>query len=291
MSSLMFAAPVKDLREALGTGSLGNLRPLPWAFMTGNCFGWCAYGYYTRDPFVLAANVPGLILSLWLNIGAIKLQYYETVVLVKEKSFAVQQHEEKWDAGDATEDPFTEGNFARRNSLSSLHNVNGSEDGDMDDMSLLVASPHERAFFRMLFAWAVVLVWVGWILPPSHPAEIVGLIVNVNLVFFYGAPLQAIAQVVSSQSSDVIHRPTMYMNYANTSFWVAYGCARKDPIIAVPNALGLLLGLLQGILCLVYPRREIHGDMLPVPLDEDVPGIVGDDTNSNDEPETERGAQ
>jgi lipid-A-disaccharide synthase-like uncharacterized protein len=41
----------------------------------------------------------------------------------------------------------------------------------------------------------------------------------------------------------------MVLNWSNTSFWLAYGVARKDPIIVIPNAIGLLFGLMQGLLC------------------------------------------
>ena len=37
MSALMYAAPVNDLNEALVIGKLGDLNPIPWAVMTGNC--------------------------------------------------------------------------------------------------------------------------------------------------------------------------------------------------------------------------------------------------------------
>jgi hypothetical protein len=33
-------APVKDVRKAVGNGTLGVLNPTPWAVMTGNCVGW-----------------------------------------------------------------------------------------------------------------------------------------------------------------------------------------------------------------------------------------------------------
>jgi len=79
LASVMFAAPVRDLRQALIDGSLGALNPFPWSFCAGNCLGWVVYGYYTRDPFVVAANLPGFVLSIWLCSGASKLQYLELV--------------------------------------------------------------------------------------------------------------------------------------------------------------------------------------------------------------------
>jgi solute carrier family 50 protein (sugar transporter) len=38
-------APFKDVRQAVSNGTLGNLNPTPWAFMTGNCCGWVTYSY------------------------------------------------------------------------------------------------------------------------------------------------------------------------------------------------------------------------------------------------------
>mmetsp|Transcript_19466 Transcript_19466/g.48497 ORF Transcript_19466/g.48497 Transcript_19466/m.48497 type:complete len:127 (+) Transcript_19466:71-451(+) len=76
ISTALYSAPVKSLAEALDRKSLGNLNPTPWGIMTGNCFGWLAYAYYSGDPFVLASNIPGIIVSFWLNAGASKLQYY-----------------------------------------------------------------------------------------------------------------------------------------------------------------------------------------------------------------------
>ena len=56
IASCVFASPIKSLNHALTTGSLGNLNPKPWSVMTGNCLGWCAYAFYTDDPFVLAGT-------------------------------------------------------------------------------------------------------------------------------------------------------------------------------------------------------------------------------------------
>lgn len=89
-----------------------------------------------------------------------------------------------------------------------------------------------------------------------NQAQVVGVIVNLNLIFYYGAPLQAIFKVISKQSSESIHVGTMLMNIINTSFWVTYGVAQGDWIVIIPNALGFLLGSAQGALCLLYPRTS-----------------------------------
>ena len=135
------AAPVYDLREALKRGRLGNLNPVPWAVMTGNCLGWAAYGYYTKDPFVLASNMPGLVLSFWLNSGAAKLQYYEIMNDLKE----------------------------------------GENNQDVPGNETVVTVRQETLMLRILVVWVLILVWAGWLQHFDSPAHIIGLCVNVNL--------------------------------------------------------------------------------------------------------------
>lgn len=83
------------------------------------------------------------------------------------------------------------------------------------------------------------------------------------------------SRVVRSKSSDAIHVPTMVMNWINTTFWMAYGFARADPIIYFPNGIGLLLGILQGVLVCMYPRRRIGEEDED---DESNLGLVDEDT-------------
>jgi len=76
LANALFAAPISSLMLALSERSLGDLNPVPWAFMSGNCIGWVAYSYLKKDPFIFIANGPGILVSLWLNAGAMKLQFY-----------------------------------------------------------------------------------------------------------------------------------------------------------------------------------------------------------------------
>jgi len=233
LSTMMFAAPVGDLRRAVMKGSLGPLNPLPFSMMTGNCIGWCAYAYYTHDPFVLAANLPGLLISMWLNFGSIKLQYLDQYEGIKRRQAEEQEPLE-------------------RESLTMV--------------------PQETTVLRIMVLWSFVLLWVGWFHPTQNASHIIGLVVNVNLVFFYGAPLQSILQVIQTKCSDSIHVPTMVLNWTNTSFWLAYGFAQRDFYIMIPNGCGLLLGLSQGLLCLLFPRSGREQ-----PQQEEEPLEVNDD--------------
>jgi hypothetical protein len=210
--------------------------------MTGNRLGWLVYAYYTRDPFVVASNLPGFILSIWLNLGAAKLQYLALMQDEKFKYRSIQQRRTSLDADSAVEDdPEDLVPQAMQMNPGSLEQV--------------VMVPQERALLRILVFWAIVLIYAGWI-NPSHQAKIVGTVVTVNQVFFYGAPLQTMRTVVVQRSSESIHVPTMVLNSFNTSFWIAYGFARTDLIIVLSNAIGLAFGLSQGLLCLIYPRSK-----------------------------------
>mmetsp|Transcript_9491 Transcript_9491/g.18553 ORF Transcript_9491/g.18553 Transcript_9491/m.18553 type:complete len:302 (-) Transcript_9491:2971-3876(-) len=236
LALLVFTAPIKDLKQALRRGSLGSLNTIPWAVMNGNCLGWCAYAYYMKDPFILAPNLPGLIISLWLNIGAFKLQYLAQIDAIRR-----------------------EPGHSRQNDEDNRNVVVLSENGRSNES--LISQQQDAIFFRIIGAWAVILVFVGWMGGlwknhfPHEPQTIIGILVNINLVFFYAAPLQTMKTVLESKSSDTIHARTVTMNVLNGLFWMLYGLARKDVIIYGPNSMGLLLGMAQCTLCYMYPKR------------------------------------
>ena len=130
--------------------------------------------------------------------------------------------------------------------------------------------PHEQLVMGMIVVWTVVVSSIGFYghyartsgtstttaesTSSTIPQQVVGYVVNVNLVFFYGAPLSAIAHVVRTKQSDTVHVPTMLTNTCNSIFWTVYAVAPQinDPFIYVPNGLGVVLGLIQGLVWVVY---------------------------------------
>jgi len=76
MSNSACLAPLRELQTAVSNGTgLKNLNPTPWAFMLGKCMGWLAYAILTNNWFVFWGEFPGLLISCWLNLGAVKLMY------------------------------------------------------------------------------------------------------------------------------------------------------------------------------------------------------------------------
>lgn len=257
ISSAMFAAPVRDLREALIDGSLGALNPVPWAWALTNCLGWTVYGYYRRDPFVVAANLPGLVLGIWLNSGAAKLQYLELFEARKRR----HNNSEHWDAS---------------RPMDETQEVVANE---RETEEMFVVVPQEQLLLRLLSSWSVIIVYAGWF-SSNDPGNLIGFLVNLNLIVFFAAPLQTMRTVIRTNNSASIHVPTMCMNWLNTSFWLAYGMSIGDVYICIPNGLGLMLGIAQGILRAFYPARP-SGDFAAVPSslppEEEVPHVSSTD--------------
>lgn len=229
LSTLTFSAPIKSLLTAIKSGSLGSLNCTPWAFMTGNTIGWLAYSFITLDLFVFFANAPGLLISIWLNTGAMKLQYYEELV---------------------------------KRSASDNNSISGDDD---DTISVQTAkmdccqqlTSHELKVMQIVSIWVIILSTTS-LIPVSNEEMkfIVGVAVNINLIFFYAAPLSTIAMVIRTRNSASIHFWTMAMNTSNAFFWCVYSLAIQDYYILIPNGLGFLFGLIQVALYQCFPRSD-----------------------------------
>ena len=192
--------------------------------MSGACFGLCAYGIYAKDPYILCGNIIGWMVSMWLNVGAAKLQYVE------------------------------------------------SQRNDPTDKSLSL-SKQERLIFLIMMFWVSVLVLLQYIEAlRDHAASIVGVLVNINLIAYFAAPLGTIQRVLQTKDSSCLHIPSTVMNITATAFWVVYGLAKRDPVIMVPNGIGGLLGVVTGLLCCIYPRDSNTNT-----------GTIADDTDTLEE--------
>ncbi len=144
-----------------------------------------------QDLFVLFSNAPGFIVSIWLNMGAAKLQY--------------QEMRSRGDSHDL---------LLREDADREVFEINGGI-GDSGlrqnhTSSLPSFTSHEKWVILIFILWMIVLSIVCFIpMSLEKQAGIIGLVVNINLVVFYGAPLSTILEVLKSKSSNSIHRPTM----------------------------------------------------------------------------------
>ncbi|KAL7476625.1 hypothetical protein ACHAW6_002474 [Cyclotella cf. meneghiniana] len=249
LSNLAFAAPIKSLRAAVKVGKLAGLNPTPWAFMLGNTVGWLAYSFITGDLFVFFANVFGVLISIYLNIGAMKLQYYEEVVeasssiqLIGNKATQnnTQQHDNEEDIDQSAANPF-----------------HGSST-DKRDHDLRSFTSHELKVLCMVVIWILILSVTSLASASKDKMEnVVGIAVNINLALFYGAPLSTISTVFRTKSSSSIHFWTMTMNTSNAFFWCVYAFAVLDYYILIPNGIGLTFGIVQVLLYSIFPHNVV----------------------------------
>lgn len=73
IANTMFFSGLPEVLEKRKLGSLGDFNPMPMPIIFGNCFGWLTYSLLTHDPFVAAANAPGLLLAVFYVLSAVKL--------------------------------------------------------------------------------------------------------------------------------------------------------------------------------------------------------------------------
>lgn len=124
-----------------------------------------------------------------------------------------------------------------------------------------IPAPHEKVVVTIVSIWIATISILYFLhLTIEQWKLIIGFIVNINLLFFYGAPLSTIYTVLSLRNSNSIHRPTMLLNTANAVFWTAFGIGTLDWFIIVPNGLGAILGFVQMILRLIVPSRDCIDD-------------------------------
>ncbi|KAL3768110.1 hypothetical protein ACHAWO_008278 [Cyclotella atomus] len=118
-------------------------------------------------------------------------------------------------------------------------------------------APHEKVVVSIIVAWFVFISCIIFIPMDDKRREfIIGIAVNVNMSFFYGAPLSIIWKVIKTKDSGWIHHQTMIMNTLCALFFLAFGFGRMDYFLIVPNGIGVVLGGVQLFLRLIVPHSE-----------------------------------
>jgi hypothetical protein len=118
-------------------------------------------------------------------------------------------------------------------------------------------APHEKVVVSIIVAWFVFISCIIFIPMDDKRREfIIGIAVNVNMSFFYGAPLSIIWKVIKTKDSGWIHRQTMIMNTLCALFFLAFGFGRMDYFLIVPNGIGVVLGGVQLFLRLIVPHSD-----------------------------------
>mmetsp|Transcript_33243 Transcript_33243/g.48843 ORF Transcript_33243/g.48843 Transcript_33243/m.48843 type:complete len:301 (+) Transcript_33243:135-1037(+) len=247
---LVWTAPIQSVKKAVKNGSIGILNTTPWALMTGNTIGWVAFSFVIKDPFVLLGNVPGVIISVWLNMSASKLLYLDHASQsIRNSIIHVLNNGEN---GRPIGSNFSDSQ--RPNRMNWFHDIWEKS----VKLVTLEKAPckHENLLVGVVTFWLFLLSIVNFV-PMSQKAKelTIGISANFNLMFFFAAPLATMVTVVKTRDSSSIHIRTMVMNSLCSLFWSAYGIGIRNEIILVPNVIGVVFGLMQIFLCLIFPRK------------------------------------
>ena len=217
--------------------------------------------FLTHDYFILFTNGPGILISLWLNFGAAKIIYCEN--FIKQREIQKQFNSNNEDFVIADEPVFPTDDEVSNDDIETpvVLKEPGKKNGYMDVSNTLVPinssfNSHEFKVLLIMALWICTFTFIKFAnMSHRKQVEIVGIIVNVNLVVFFGAPLSTISKVLQTRSSASIHLGTMFLNILSTTFWTIYGIGLMSPYVIIPNGLGLILGIIQGLLCLLFPRK------------------------------------
>mmetsp|Transcript_197 Transcript_197/g.282 ORF Transcript_197/g.282 Transcript_197/m.282 type:complete len:300 (-) Transcript_197:229-1128(-) len=91
----------------------------------------------------------------------------------------------------------------------------------------------------------------------SQMAHYLGLFASGLFIFLAGSPLSTISKVVHSKDSSSILGTLTAAQVINTCLWSFYGLAVKDRFVWGPNVIGLVLGLIQLTLKILFPARSV----------------------------------
>ena len=252
--------------------------------MTGNCLGWVTYSYLIDNQFVFWANAPGLIISVWLNLCGAKLQYSDRISASMRSSFADLLDRNRRSFALAPGERRVLGGDLDKEEEEDIECIDNGPSSAVQTFAILrktaleitiqkteAPAPHEKVVVFVVTFWVAVISLCSFLkLSIEMWQMVVGIVVNINLLFFYGAPLSMIVTVLKTRDSSSIHRWTMLMNTANAIFWTAFGFGVMDWYILVPNGIGAILGFIQMFLRLVMPASE------SVDQDAELPGGVAD---------------
>lgn len=157
--------------------------------------------------------------------------------------------------------------LSARNSYLALSNIGGcvaSIGYVVGVLPLLAAKTQKkqlRATQAVIFsgAAAVLGLWTFLGLSGAPPAKIsyaLGLFASSIFIVLAGSPLSAISTVLSTKDSGSILGTLTVAQCINTALWTAYGLAVKDRFVWGPNSIGLVLGLVQLVLKILYPAKK-----------------------------------
>ena len=69
LANTMFFSPLLAVLRVRRNENLGDLNPLPFPVILGNCCSWLVYSFLTHDWFLFFGNLPGILLGMFFVLS------------------------------------------------------------------------------------------------------------------------------------------------------------------------------------------------------------------------------
>jgi len=105
-------------------------------------------------------------------------------------------------------------------------------------------------------------------LPKSKTTKIVGTSAVAICLAMFASPLAALQTVIKNKSAESIPLPLSIATTINCFLWTVVGVLDlKDMNITIPNSLGLMFGLIQLALIIIFRGgKDKNDDVVPVSM-------------------------
>jgi solute carrier family 50 protein (sugar transporter) len=132
-----------------------------------------------------------------------------------------------------------------------------------------------------LVASLVATITFGGIVYGGNEVATMGIFANVIVFVVFSSPLSTLAMVVREKNSASINRPFGIVQVLNCLTWTFYSLFIADWYLFVPNLVGLVLGLVQCALMLIFPAKKcIKIDELSEPVPRSVESLLQESSES-----------